>query len=419
MPFDFRRFVRLFRRAFREATTPRRRRVVWTLFFAIPLLAGLNACCLALDRLVFPRFARIAVRAPVFIIGHSRSGTTLIHELLAADEQFSWFMAYELFLPALVQKKLVRALGRFDRERLGGKYEKRLVAWQDRVFAAGRQMHPMDLMGPEEDEFLLALTLYSGTVGVVFPNLDDLQPYSRFDERLDAPTRRRVMAFYRACVQRELLLNGTGKTHLSKNPMFSSKVASLLETFPDARFVVMVRNPFETIPSIQKMMLRNYKASGTDRAAIAAALAIVGENSLAHYLYPFEILARHPETRWTAVRYELLTTDPAAAMRQVYEELGLPVTTSSEAAMKRAESHARAYKPAHDYSLAEFGLSPEEIRRTLAPLFERFGWPGPASGLGPAPAPTPDQASGQGQSPVGSAGGAEAGGRVRAAEASR
>lgn len=379
MPFNLRQFVRIFRRAFREATTARRRKVVWVLFFAVPILAGINAICLALDRVLFPGFARVAVREPVFIIGHSRSGTTLMHELLTADDQFNWFMAYELFLPSLVQKKLLRAFGRFDRARLGGRYEKRLRAWQDRTFAAGRQMHPMDLLGPEEDEFLLALTLYSGTPGVVFPNLEDMQPYSRFDELLDAKTRGRVMAFYRGCVQRQLVLNGTGKTHLSKNPMFSHKVQSLIELFPDARFVVMVRNPFETIPSIQKMMLRNYKASGTDASQIEAALTLVGEGSIAQYLYPFEILEKHPKTRWTAVPYALLTTDPAGAMRKVYTDLGLPITASSESAMKRAESHARAYKPSHDYSLSEIGLTPQQIRTALAPLFERFEWPEPTA----------------------------------------
>jgi hypothetical protein len=75
----------------------------------------------------------------------------------------------------------------------------------------------------------------------------------------------------------------------------------------------------------------------------------------------------------------LLTIDPAAAMRRVYADLGIPVTASSEDAMKRAESHAQAYKPAHDYSLAEFGLSPAEIRAKLAPLFARFAWPEPVA----------------------------------------
>lgn len=377
MPFNLRQFVRIFRQAFAEPMTPRRRKVVWTLFFAVPLLAAINSICLMLDHLLFPGFRKLRVRAPVFVIGHARSGTTLMHELLGADEQFSWFMAYELFLPSLVQKKLLRAIGRFDRARLGGRLEARVRAFQDRVFAKGRQMHPMDLLGPEEDEFLLSLTLYSATAGVVFPNLDAMMPFTRFDEMLDARTRRKLIRFYRECVQRQLYLNGPDKTHLSKNPLFSGKVASLIEAFPDARFAILVRNPFETIPSIQKMMLRNYKASGTAQPLIEKALDIVGKNSLFHYLHPFEVLARHPDTRVTAVRYELLTEDPARAMQQVYEELGIPVGPSSREAMERAATHARAYKPSHDYAFSEVGLAPDDIRRALAPLFERFDWPGP------------------------------------------
>ncbi|MEZ4217515.1 MAG: sulfotransferase [Myxococcota bacterium] len=389
MPFHVRQFVRIFRRAFSEPMTPRRRRVVWTLFLAVPALALVNSLCLALDHVLFPGFRRVRVRAPLFVIGHARSGTTLLHELLGADEAFSWFMAYELFLPSLVQKKLLRAVGRFDRARLGGRLEARVRAWQDRVFAKGRQMHPMDLLGPEEDEFLLSLTLYSATAGVVFPNLEAMRPFTRFDVALDARTRRKVMRFYRGCVQRQLYLNGPEKTHLSKNPLFSGKVESLIEAFPDARFAILVRNPFETIPSIQKMMLRNYKASGTAPELIENALRIVGENSLFSYRYPFDTLAKHAATRATAVRYERLVADPAGAMRQVYDELGLEVGPSSLAAMERAAAHARAYKPSHDYALSEVGLAPAEIRRALAPLFERFGWPGPD---GPPPAATAQRA---------------------------
>ena len=53
------------------------------------------------------------------------------------------------------------------------------------------------------------------------------------------------------------------------------------------------------------------------------------------------------------------------------------ITASSETAMKRAESHARAYKASHDYSLSEIGLTPQQIREALSPLFDRFEWPEP------------------------------------------
>ena len=55
--------------------------------------------------------------------------------------------------------------------------------------------------------------------------------------------RRRVMNTFKECVRRQLYINGGNKTHLSKNPFYSGRVASILETFPDARIVVNMRDP--------------------------------------------------------------------------------------------------------------------------------------------------------------------------------
>jgi hypothetical protein len=156
----------------------------------------------------------------------------------------------------------------------------------------------------------------------------------------------------------------------------------------------MVRNPFETMPSIQKMVLRNYKASGTDPSLIDSALEIVGQNSLFTYRHPFDVLARHPATRWAAIPYELLVSDPAGALRKLYADLEIPIGDSSREALARAEKHARSYKPSHDYSLSEVGLTPAVIRSALAPLFERFGWPEPAVASNAAPSERPLRSAG-------------------------
>ena len=140
------------------------------LALGIPLVAAFHALCMALDHVLFPGFRRCAVREPVFVIGHARSGTSLLHELLARDgERFSTFLTWELFLPAIVQKKLVRGLGRLDRAWLGGAVDRRIKAFEDRAFAKGREMHPMSLTRPEEDEFLFAASCASGVWVLLFP----------------------------------------------------------------------------------------------------------------------------------------------------------------------------------------------------------------------------------------------------------
>jgi hypothetical protein len=374
VPFDFRNFFTMFRLAFRDRMSPRRRKVVWFMLFAVPILASMNALCLLLDRIFFPGFRKVEIRDPIFILGHARSGTSLMHRLMTRDsEQFSWFMTSELFVPSLIQKKLIRFIGQCDRRFFGSRIEKRITAWEDRAFAKGRQMHPMSLTGPEEDEFLMALTFTSGTVAMIFPYMRELRDYASFDAQPEWQ-RRPVMNYYRECLRRQIYLNGREKIHLSKNPVFSGKVASLIEAFPGARFVVLARNPYETIPSLLKMMTRNWKASDCDRSRIADSLQVMGEISIYHYLHPFEVLDEKPGTRWTAVRYEELVESPRKTVGQVYDALGLSMAPEMSESLVKEEQRSKEYRAEHLYSLKEFGLTREEIRARLAPLFERFGW---------------------------------------------
>ena len=187
MPVNFALIIQLFRRALREAS-PRRRKVLRFLVVVTPFFIALNQLCLLLDHLLFPGFRRVRVQKPVFIIGHARSGTSLLHRLMCGDDQsFSWVMMYEMLLPSILQRKLVRAIARLDARWLGARLATRVHAWEDRVFAKGRQMHPMNLDGPEEDEFLLTLTFYSATVAMIFPyigaQLDGLGLQPRADCR--------------------------------------------------------------------------------------------------------------------------------------------------------------------------------------------------------------------------------------------
>ena len=77
LPFDRQTYRHLFRRAFAEHPSPRRRRILRVALVAIPLLFAVQTVCLWLDHLLFPGFRRVRIRRPLFIVGHARSGTTL------------------------------------------------------------------------------------------------------------------------------------------------------------------------------------------------------------------------------------------------------------------------------------------------------------------------------------------------------
>src|SRR3972149_1722982 len=109
MYFDFPTYFRMLRLAWREQNPRNRRRLLFTLLVTVPIVSTCHAICFFLDPILFPALRHTEVQTPVFIVGHARSGTTLLHRLMGKDaECFSTFMLYELFLPSLLQKKLIR-----------------------------------------------------------------------------------------------------------------------------------------------------------------------------------------------------------------------------------------------------------------------------------------------------------------------
>jgi hypothetical protein len=371
--FDFAMWARMLRLARREPDPARRRKLLVRLLVAVPLVASFHAVCFFLDGILFPGLHRVRVRAPVFLVGHARSGTTLLHRLMSRDaERFSSFRLYELYFPSLLQKRTIRALADLDRRFLGRFCERRVAAWDERRYAATRDIHAMSLTQPEEDDFLFYWSCASGTWMLKMPAMGEIDFYHL--DRAPERKRRRVQRFYADCIRRQLYLNGADRVHLCKAPHFAGRVESLIESFPDARIVVTMRNPHETIPSLLKLMQVSYSLRGWDEERVARSLAVLAEQSFHTYEHPLEVLARHPGTRRAIVDYRELVAEPKRTLSAIYEALELPMAPAYAAVLDEEQSRARKHATRHRYTLSEFGLDADAIERRLAPLFERYGW---------------------------------------------
>jgi hypothetical protein len=315
---------------------------------------------------------RTKIDKPVFIVGHARSGTTLTHRLMSKDEgRFSSFMLYEMYFPSLLQKWVIRRVAALDR-RLGGRLERRVQAWNDRHYAAMRGIHEMGITNMEEDDIVLYYSLASGYWITKMPYMGDLDFY--YVDEWPEKKRRRLMRFYRDCLRRQLYLNGGDKIHLSKNPVFAGRVEALIETFPDARIVVPVRNPYETIPSLLKLMRSGWKRLAWEEARQQRCLEFLGNQSFHTYKHPLEVLARMPEVPHSVVDYRDLLSEPAETIERVYRDLGIEMSQSYREVLLGEGKRAREHKSDHRYSLEEFGLEADAIRSELSELFDRFGW---------------------------------------------
>jgi hypothetical protein len=139
-------------------------------------------------------------------------------------------------LPVAAREEAIRALGRFDRRFLGGAIERRVRAYDEKTYGPSRHIHPTGIFETEEDDQVLFYSMAAGFWITKMPYMGDLDFY--YVDRWPERKKRRMMRFYADCIRRQLYLNGRHRTHLSKNPVFPGRLATLLETFPDARIVI-------------------------------------------------------------------------------------------------------------------------------------------------------------------------------------
>ena len=371
--FDFSNYFKMIRLAWNEKIPRARYRYLAVLLLATPVVSTFHAICFFLDGLLFPAMRRVEVKAPIFMVGHARSGTTLTHRLMSADKgRFSSLMLYEMYWPSLIQKKVIRWIARYDAEHWRGLLAGQVAAWEEWRYGRMRDMHAMGLTFYEEDDISLYWSMASGFWITKMPYMGDLDFY--WMNEWPARKRKRYNDFYREVVRRQLYLNGPELTHLAKNPMYSGRVESLIEAFPDCRIVVNVRNPYETIPSLMSLMRSAWKELGWDEAKQLETLNILASQSFHDYRHPLEALDRHPEIKRAIVDYRDLTSDPAATIEKVYAELDIPLSSGFREFLAQQGKREKKHDGKHEYSLAQYGLEADAIHEELAPLFERFGW---------------------------------------------
>jgi hypothetical protein len=372
--FDLRTFLTIPRLIVRERPGFRRGLLLIGLFTLLTINSLIGIVCLALDHVLFPGFRRVPVRTPVFVLGNARSGTTHMHRLLCGDEgRFSYFRTYELLLPSILQKKAVRLVAAFDERVLKGAIERRLRGREDLTLAEVRKMHDWRLNAAEEDEFILFHNWSSASLTLIFPYMRGLDYLFHVDERPEIE-RGRVLGFYRSMVRRQIYLYGGATIHCSKNPTFVLKMRSILETFPDARFVYMARHPDETIPSLLDVMGHYWRTMGTDAEIVEESVRLLGELQIDQYRYAREVLDGLSAEQYVEVRYTELLESPKKILESVYARFGFDVSPEYERFLDEEQRKSETYQSEHEYDLSAHAEVRERARRELGDLFARYGW---------------------------------------------
>ena len=324
-----------------------------------------------LDELFFRGYHQVQIKEPVFVLGVPRSGTTFLHRVLAKNAGFTTFTTWECFFaPSIIQRKFWLGIAKVDR-RIGRPLARSLNRIGQHLLAGLDGIHPTRMNATEEDYLALMPILASFILILPFPHGESIWRMGSFDRDLPEKERKKIMAYYKACLQKHLYVHGTNKRLLSKNAAFASLAGSLCKTFPDGRFLCCMRDPLETLPS----QLSAIK-SGIELFDAESQGPVYKEKMLAlfpyyytHLLETFPALApgRHEFLRMTDLQKNLYET-----VSNTLEKLTIKTSPDFPAHLEKASEQAANYVTRHHYSMEGAGLSEAEIKRLFKQVYDKY-----------------------------------------------
>jgi hypothetical protein len=301
--------------------------------------------------------AKPAGAGPVFVIGHHRSGTTHLHNLLAlTNPELAYPNAFDTAFPfALLsgERPLARLLG--------------LTLSPQR---------PMDRMAlhwrlPQEDEFALnQISLHSPYLSFSFPRaLARHARYVAFDEVPEAGIARwqESLQWYMT----KLALK-YGRRLVLKSPYHTARIGLVRQVFPEARFIHVFRHPCVVFQSMVHMMRTlPWTMCLQDLGDAFSEERIIEQYRVLYDAYFSQIETVPMETRHE-IRYETLVSDPVPQLAALYEKFGW-------AGWPVVEGRLRQYlRSVSDYRVNTHPELPEMTRRKLARewrrTFEAWGY---------------------------------------------
>ena len=256
----------------------------------------------------------IIEKPPVFIIGHWRTGSTFLHQIINLDPQFT--------APSMVQSVIP------DHFLFSTQY---YVPVMKLLMPKRRPMDEVTLspFEPQEDEFaLVRMGSESPLEKLIFPKknkyfLAGYDMYIPKGEKLKM-WKQNLLTFYKK------ITFLTGKQIVSKNPFHTMRMSLLADMFPGARFIHIRRHPFEVVPSTQRMwnivadsncLNKNWKKP--DISEVASVL-----RSFIDYVSHEK--QKCGEHQFAEVLFDDLEKDPVKELKRIYSELNLEFSEAFE-----------------------------------------------------------------------------------------
>jgi len=293
-----------------------------------------------------PKYRRAGTEEePVFILGHWRSGTTHLHNLLCQDNQMGYTTTFQSVFP----DTLFNIAGRF----IFKNFTKLLIPGTRK----GDNVR-LDPSLPQEEEFALGdKTPICYYYYWMFPQ-KIIEYYNRF-VRFEGIPRKQQLAWesdYKLLIEKSLINSG-GQRFLSKNPTNTARIKVILDMYPNAKFIHIHRNPVEVFLSMRnffKKMLPPLQMQSIEQDELDDHTFTIYKNLMKDY---FDQRGLIPAGNLVELSFDALEENPEAILKDIYKKLNL---TGFDGALPNFQSYLNKMG---DYNKNKHYISKIQLQR--------------------------------------------------------
>src|SRR5213594_3935315 len=270
------------------------------------------------DRQLYPNIAQQEIREPLFIVGLPRSGTTLLHSLLAADPEHRSPLMWEVRSPS--PPTFVDEKRRIQRAAKSCNF----FNWLAPTF---RYVHAVGAKVPQECIGLMTPTFMSDQFDAMYY----VPSYRAWFFRQDL---RPAYEYHRRFLQ-HLQFRRAARRWVLKAPTHMFALPILLDVYPDALFVQTHRAPLDAMASVSSLItiLRRVFSDAVDPQIVCREAIQYWSETLDRFLQERGRLAEH---RICDINYVEIRHDPLVAVRRIYAHFGWSLSQKVEQRMRRA-----------------------------------------------------------------------------------
>jgi hypothetical protein len=311
-----------------------------------------------------PEIAEVDVVPPIVIVGQARTGTTILHDLLAQDRSNRVPLTWEVDRPLPPPETAT-----YDTDpRIAASQE--LLEGVELVIPGFQAMHPMGALLPQE-----CVRITGGDFrSLIFPTQYRVPSYASWliDDADMAPAYR----YHRIYLQ-HLQSQHPAPRWVLKSPGHLWCLGALLDEYPNALLVQTHRDPLRIVASLSSLMsvLRQLGSADISQPDIAAEFADYLAKGLDR-----SVAAREdgtvPADRVVDVQFREFVADPFTTIRKIYDRLGLELSDESEARMRAFLAENTTEKHGgHQYTFTDTQLDIGEWRERTRKYQEYFDVP--------------------------------------------